>query len=259
MRRILALLMTIVMVTACLPPAMATTASNADGTAVVTPDDVPSDWAYDEVKQAIVLGMVPSSMQNHWRTPITRIEFAQLVVRFLAFQYGYSSDSNFVSDYCSHTTDRNGDPFGAANQKSWWNQLCGEGGPFTDLVLHEDRGYGNTAYRLGIVNGRGGDIFGAKDPITRQEAAAMLMRCYQRYGGDYESGSHAGEFTDWTDVADWAEQAVSDLVDLRVMNGTSGGQFDPEGTYTREQAVLTLLRLYANAPVSRSQQNIPKL
>lgn len=36
----------------------------------------------------------------------------------------------------------------------------------------------------------------------------------------------------------------------------SGGAFHPQGTYTREQAVLTLLRLYANAPVSRGEGNI---
>ena len=62
--------------------------------------------------------MVPSSLQNHWRFPVTRVEFAQMVVRFLGFQYGYAKDSSFVSDYCAQTADREGNPFGPG---SWWN------------------------------------------------------------------------------------------------------------------------------------------
>ena len=75
-----------------------------------------------------------------------------MVVHFLAFQHGFSSDSSFVSAYCPTTVDRDGNRFGAAS--SWWNVFCGEWGPFTDLATPEDRGYGNTAYALGILNGR---------------------------------------------------------------------------------------------------------
>ena len=56
-----------------------------------------------------------------------------------------------------------------------------------------------------------------------------------------------------------AGEDVAAVLDLKVMNGTAAGHFDPLGTYTREQAVLTLLRLYANAPVSRGKGNIPKV
>lgn len=229
--------------------------SNADGDAVILPDDVPSPWAYDEVKQAIVLGMVPRSLQTHWRNPVTRIEFAQMVVHFLAFQYGYSSDSSFVSRFCSVSTDRNGKPFGAA--PSWWNTFCGAWGSFSDLAVPEERGYGNTAYALGIINGRSDTIFDPDSPITRQEAAAMLMRCYQVYGGTY-TASTTSRLSDMKLVADWARADVASVVELKVMQGT-GGAFDPQGTYTREQAVLTLLRLYANAPVSRANQNVADL
>ena len=110
MKRLTALLLSLVLLLTGVPAASAVSESSADGTAVILPEDVPSPWAYEEVKQAIVLGMVPSSLQNHWRFPVTRVEFAQMVVRFLGFQYGYAKDSSFVSDYCAQTADREGNP-----------------------------------------------------------------------------------------------------------------------------------------------------
>ena len=49
------------------------------------------------------------------------------------------------------------------------------------------------------------------------------------------------------------------VLELGVMNGTSETTFGALGTYTREQAVVTLLRLYANGPVSRSNRNLPAM
>ena len=256
MKRFLALMLSLVLMAGCLPPASASSQSNADGNAVILPDDVPSPWAYDEVHQAIVLGMVPWDLQNHWRYPITRIEFAQMVVHFLAFQYGYSNDGSFVSAYCPTAVDRDGNRFGASS--SWWNVFCGEWGPFTDLHQPEHRGYGNTAYALGILNGRSSTIFDPHSPITRQEAASILMRCYRLYGGDYQAADQSPALSDWSSVAGWAQADAAAVLELKVMQG-SGSTFNPLGTYTREQAVLTLLRLYANAPVSRGNQNIPDL
>ena len=241
MKRFLALMLSLVLVVGVLPAARADSQSNADGDAVILPDDVPSPWAYDEVHQAIVLGMVPWDLQNHWRFAITRIEFAQIVVHFLAFQHGFSSDSSFVSAYCPTTVDRDGNRFGAS--VSWWNVFCGEWGPFTDLHKPEDRGYGNTAYALGILNGRSATTFDPDSPITRQEAAAILMRCYRLYGGTYEAADRTPALSDWNSVADWARDDAAAVLELKVMQG-SGGAFHPQGTYTREQSILTILRLY---------------
>lgn len=58
-------------------------------------------------------------------------------------------------------------------------------------------------------------------------------------------------FTDMGKFADWAGSEiafVSGLVDPvnsnRVMNGISADKFSPQSTYTREQAIMTSLRLF---------------
>lgn len=230
--------------------------STANGQAVVLPDDVPSPWAHDEVTQAIVLGMVPFRLQTHWRSPITRIQFAEMIIRFMAFQYGFADDPSFVSAYCARSSDRNGEFFGPG---SWWNRFCGEHGQFNDLTHPEDRGYGRAAYAMNIINGRDDDTFDPDGLLTRQEAATILLRCYQCYGGTYELAGEPSVVEDQQDIAEWAAEGVAAVLDMKVMNGTAAGHFEPEGTYTREQAVLSLLRLYANAPVSLGKGNIPDL
>ena len=89
--------------------------------------------------------------------------------------------------------------------------------------------------------------------ITDQTATDYWLE-----SGTYEAADRTPALSDWNSVADWARDDAAAVLELKVMQG-SGGAFDPQGTYTREQAVLTLLRLYANAPVSRGEGNIPDL
>ena len=63
-------------------------------------------------------------------------------------------------------------------------------------------------------------------------------------------------YGDQANIAPYAQPAVAwasrirDGVSSRpVMAGVGGGLFDPQGHYTREQAILTLLRLYRSEPV----------
>jgi len=130
---------------------------------------------------------------------------------------------------------------------------------FNDLHHPEDRGYGRAAYAMNIINGRDEDTFDPDGLLTRQEAATILLRCYQCYGGTYTLSGEPHEVEDQAGIADWAAEGVAAVLDMKVMNGTATGHFEPEGTYTREQAVLSLLRLYANAPVSRGKGNMPEL
>lgn len=67
-------------------------------------------------------------------------------------------------------------------------------------------------------------------------------------------GIQAGQgesFRDEADIAAWARESVSFVSGLldpaggkKVMGGTGDGNFSPEGAYSREQALLTALRLF---------------
>jgi len=81
-----------------------------------------------------------------------------------------------------------------------------------------------------------------KNEISRQDAAALLMRAAKLIRGDIEITGQA--FADDANIADYARQAVSYVTTLKIMNGVGENGFDPTATYTREQAYVTIVRLF---------------
>ena len=94
--------------------------------------------------------------------------------------------------------------------------------------------------KLGIVTGMGDNTFYPLGEITRQQAATMLMRAAEVLGYDISAPE-----TTLEGVAAWATDGVNFVVDRGIMTGTENG-FEPEGTYTKEQAVTTMVRFYEN-------------
>ena len=53
------------------------------------PSGDPSPWAAESVAKAITLGIVPEELQKDYQQEITRGEFAQVSLLFLAAQYNF--------------------------------------------------------------------------------------------------------------------------------------------------------------------------
>ena len=265
MKRLLALGMSLALALSCLPPALA-----AEG-------DGPSPWAAEEVGRAVEAGLVPEAVTGSWHAPITRGEFTRLAIRYLAVEHGFADDGAFVNAYSMASLPDGestaGEDIGLLNpwgrNGDWWH--------FSDVSDEDgERAYVNSAYQLGIVNGRTEAVFDQEsltavqealfDPegaITRQEAACMLARSYEILDPeDHRNELHScWDYTDYDTVDFWARDDVATVVGLGVMGSTSDAAdvFDPLGTYSREQAVLTFLRLYEDAPVSRTKGNLVPL
>ena len=184
--------------------------------------DKPSEWAMYEVEYAYGYGLVPASYMKDFRSSIKREEFCMLVVRFLEVV-----------------------------EKKPIAEILAERGKTTESGVFDDTSdmYILSAYALGIVNGRGNKIFDPEGNITREEAATMLMRV-----GILENISINTELLDFVDEGEfssWAAGAikyVSGCVDERnnrIMNGYTDGGFHPRDPYSKEQAYMTIFRLYA--------------
>ena len=137
------------------------------------------------------------------------------------------------------------------------------------LVFHDKSGDGedvdngrnltnSIAYYLGLVEGRGDGPFDPEGLITREESAVMLTRAY-RVMAQRDLTGRAEAYEDREDIAPWAQDSVAALARWQVMKGTAPGVFSPRGSYTREQCIVTFLRLYENAPVSRKNNNVPRM
>ena len=113
--------------------------------------------------------------------------------------------------------------------------------------------YIEIAARLGIVNGENG-IFRPDDPVSRAEAAAMMQRCMNVLGFS-EANRQPQQFSDNYQIPRWATEAVKYISGRTDFNGQSimggsGGKFSPLGTYTIEQAILSLRRMQSSLAVT---------
>lgn len=165
----------------------------------------PSDWAAASVQEAIQLGVVPFELQTGYTQTATRQEICALVVRFYETVTG-SPVQGRVS--------------------------------FSDT---KDEDVEKAAY-LGIVNGVGDGSFHPNDPLTREQAAVMLTRLAQSMSKHLPAAE--ANFTDRAEISPWALEATGAIQGCGVMNGVGGGRFAPSLSYSREQCITTLMRLY---------------
>lgn len=182
-------------------------------------EDIPSDWARDGVWEAICAGLVPNKVQGAYQSDITRREFCQLMVKLVEEAAGKP-----VSAY-----------------------LASKGLAFSDSFTDTDDAAVRSAYALGIVKGESDTAFNPNDSIQRQSAAAMLSRTAKLL--DIAAGN--GEiFSDTAQVSGEMKESIAFISGIadpttggRVMDGTGNGQFSPTAAFTREQAIITVLRL----------------
>ena len=108
--------------------------------------------------------------------------------------------------------------------------------------------------RMGIISGKTSTKFDPDAFITREEAASILTRMVD-YLGLTEFTNTQG-FTDRKNISSWAKESVNVVCGMNIMNGMGDGSFNPKGTYTKEQAVSTMIRLINNVPDEDSREKI---
>lgn len=182
-----------------------------------------SAWAYDEVVAAIEEDLVPNYLQNLYQRDITRDEFCDLIVQVIEESTGKDIET-VVLEKTGKSLD------------AWQHEY-----PFRDTTSTNVI----AANALGIVNGRGDGSFDPYATITRQEAAALLMRGAAILGMDTTSVQNAN-FADSGEVGVWFTDAVNYVNQIQVMGGTGNNNFSPLGSYSREQSYMTMHRLFQN-------------
>ena len=126
-------------------------------------DVTPERWFYTAVETARANGAFPSTSGAFRPTEnITREEMASMLMRSL----GYASLAGAADAYPS---------------------------PFTDVTVNQ--GFITLAYDLGIIGGVGGGAFAPDRSATREEAAAMLVRLYDKLYARSTHLTSAGSYT----------------------------------------------------------------
>lgn len=120
-------------------------------------------WYYSAVETAVKNGAVTVSGKTFRpNAALTRSDMAAMIIRAL----GYASLAGSVSTYQS---------------------------PFTDVTVN--KGFITMAYDMGIVSGVGSGKFNPKGTATREQAATILVRVYDRLAAENQMLSDVGTRT----------------------------------------------------------------
>ena len=173
--------------------------------ATLPPGEQPSLWAREMVETAVNAGLVPTNLRSQFTQATTRAEFAALATALYETVMGY--------------------------------QIVGRM-QFNDTndVNVQKMGY------MGVVLGIGYGNFAPNSPLTREQAATMIARLADAMNRPLPMVAAA--FPDNDAIAPWAIVQVGQMQGSGIMVGADGGRFMPQGDYTREQSIVTLLRLY---------------
>jgi surface protein len=190
--------------------------------ATVRQDSSPSEWAQEGIIAADNLGLVPPFLLSDFTRQTTRAEFAKLSTWFF---------EKVTGDTIAGLMEFND----------------------TDDINVKKMGY------LGVVIGVGNGNFAPNDAVTREQAAVMLSRLTDAIGlplppwiSEFQLFSAERDI-----ISSWALESVLEMYKAGVMIGVGdirfAPRFDPHGTFTREQSIITVLRLFELLDFVRSE------
>ena len=176
----------------------------------------PSDWAAADIDKAKALNITNDDVIYRYRMSITREEFCELAY-------------NYISEFGKDLNVSNSHKFND-----------------TDNVKVE------TLSSLGIIYGKSETEFAPNDLLTREEAATILERLINIVHPGLGTDTQYITFVDSADISDWAMCSIQTIYKLGIMQGVGNNNFAPKDNYTTEQAIVTLVRVYATSGVSKN-------
>lgn len=116
-------------------------------------------------------------------------------------------------------------------------------GTFTDT----DNEYARKAYAAGITTGVTATTFDPLGALNRQQMATFIYRAlqYVKANSDTEYTVYTpklGQYTDFTQIAGWANEAMGFMNALGLVNGTTATTLAPTANCTVEQALIVAYR-----------------
>jgi len=164
-----------------------------------------SNWAHEGINNAFSHGLIPQNLQGAYTQATTRAEFAAFAVALYETVTGRT-----------------------ITERETFNDT-------TDINVQKMGG-------LGVVTGVGGGNFAPNNTLTREQAAVMLARLAYAIGQPLPQS--APTFADNASMSSWSVDSVGQIQAAGIMGGTGNNNFFPSGEYTREQSIITMLRLF---------------
>lgn len=189
--------------------------------------DSPAAWAMAEVREAEWRKLVPPDMQSEYTKTVTRSEFCTLAIICIEQVKQMTIEQYLTAKGIALPTST----------------------PFTDIASLSERARNDilAAYALEIVSGTSATTFEPSNPITREQAAKMLTAT--AYALEESTDAIMPTFSDSDSIGAWAKPYIGYVFNANIMSGVGDNRFDAKAGYQRQQAYMTVLRLYKNVTV----------
>lgn len=177
---------------------------------IVLDDEInlePSEWARDDIDKAIKAELVPKANQINYKGKINRLEVCQLIDNLLDKQ-------NIIKPESTEN------PFPDTADKSV-------------ISLYNHR----------IIDGKNTSEFAPYDYITREELSKVLSNTYYLMNSEIQSGNCTHKYADQEEISHWALHYINDMYSLNIMMGNPENEFKPYANVTKEELIITLLRI----------------
>ncbi|PKM55073.1 MAG: hypothetical protein CVV00_05455 [Firmicutes bacterium HGW-Firmicutes-5] len=178
---------------------------------------LPSNWAKDEVDEAMTHGLIHESLREGYKGPIRRYEYVLLA---LSIVEKTGRDIELESEYA-----------------------------FSDILGHPYEQEILKAYSFKIIDGYGNGLFKPDAYITRQEVASLVYKLMKALALDDDTLIQSGtQYSDGNHISGWAKKAVDYCYQNNIMKGVGKDYIGldiirPLGTTTLEEAILLMYRL----------------
>jgi hypothetical protein len=174
-----------------------------------------SGWAYSAVSAFRDTGLMPEDMEDikDYTQNITREQLCELV-------YSTISSSRAIDTASS-------------------------------VFIDTDNASVQALASVGIVNGVSESYFDPDAEITREAAAAIIFRALRYCTNDVSDNYELTPYEDEDEFSEWAVDPIYALTNKAIMIG-SDNRFDPDGSFTIEQGIMTSYRLYQHIPSAKN-------
>lgn len=170
-------------------------------------DDISNSYAQKEIVRLAGLNIINGTKVRTYepRKPVTRAEFITMIGRVLRLEPVDNAIASFTD----------------VRQKEWYY------------------GWVQAGVNLGIVDGVRPGFFEPSHEISRQEAAALIVRAMKLKAGTTTSSL---TFVDSDDIATWAIPYVYTIQKESIMSG-EGRKYRPNDAITRQETAVVLDRI----------------
>lgn len=117
--------------------------------------------------------------------------------------------------------------------------------PFEDISGLAENADIQKAYAMGFTTGTSATTFSPETLLTREQAATMLSRVYQKLGGTVAAQT-PGSFADNSSISPWAKDAVYFMSEKGIVQGVGQNRFDPQSNAQSQMALVIALRMLQN-------------